>query len=339
MAAGNHTFLGIGQVEAQDRTDEYRTGVPALGSPLTVLLHAPIGRLSGVKAVNSGERAAELRLRHQGQVKSVAAEHLVAFDQGGNLYAGRLQHGALTPGSLVFTEAGALADVVDDGNGVLHDLGAPAATRGTVDYATGEFSLQWPGAVTQPATVAYTHSDYTDFVSPTQQSTTAGGAAPLTQTLGFGRVVPGSISVSDATKTFVDDGKGNLIETTGGGAAVAGSVDYVAGTITFDVATSGTITTSYTFNPFGTRLAGGAASKLLDTYGSPVPELTQQPWAAGLKGESRVGLVGACVEAGAQGTDLITCWTHFGEEPFRVEAAYSGFPPGGAVAIAGRANG
>lgn len=355
MVAGNHLFQGIGQIEAQDRSDEYRTGVPALGSALTLLLHAPAtaprGRLTGVQVVNSGELRAELRLRHQGQVKTVTTEQIVAFDQGGDLYVGRLQFGAITPGSFVATEAGALADVVDNGLGVLHDIGIPANTRGTINYVTGVISLQWPGAVTQPATVAYTHTDYTDFVSPAQTSpsitppggTGTGGVAEVFST-GTGRVNPGSVSFSTngGALTFVDDGKGTIVETTGGSAAVAGTIDYATGTITVDTAslalTAVAFTVAFTFNPFATLLAGGAASKLLDTFGSPIPELTQQPWAAGLKDENRVGLVGACTEAGANGTDLVTQWAHFGEDPFRVETAFSGFPPGGAVAVSGNAN-
>lgn len=355
MAAGNHLFLGIGQIEAQDRQDEYRTGVPALGAVLTLLLHAPAGgarsRLAGVQVVNSGETRAELRLRHQGQSKAVATEQLVAFDQGANLYVGRLQFGAITPGTFVATEAGALADVEDDGLGVLHDVGIPANVRGTIDYTTGVISLQWPGAVTQPATAAYTHTDYTDFASPAQTSpshtppgATGTGGVPEVFSTGTGRVNPGSVSFSTngGALTFVDDGKGNIIETTGASAAVAGVIDYATGIITITTATVAltavAFTVAFTFNVFATLLAGGAASKLLDTYGSPIPELTQQPWAAGLKDEARVGLVGVCVDANPNGTDLVTQWSHFGEDPFRVEIAHSGFPPGGAVAVSGNAN-
>jgi len=341
MVAGNHTFLGIGQVEAQDRISEYRTGVPSHGNPLTTLLHAPIGRLSGVKVVNSGDIACEARLRHQGATKTATTESIQAFDAGGNRFVGRLAHDSVTPGSVVVQEAGALADIVDDGAGVLHDIGIPANTRGTVDYDTGLIALTWGAGATAPVPAPYTHAADTAFVRPQQASSAAAAALPFTLQLGFGRVVPGSVAITDGNPlTFIDDGKGNIIETTGGGAVVAGTIDYGTGVVTLTATTAplaGTVAATFNFNPFATLLVGGAAAKLLDTHGSPIPELTAQPFAAGIKGESRIGLVGSCTVSGAQGTDLITQWVHYGEEPFRVEIAYSGFPPGGASAT-GAAN-
>jgi len=341
MVAGNHTFLGIGQIEAQDRYDEYRTGVPALGNPLTVLLHAAIGRLTGVKAVNSGDHPCEVRLRHQGQTRTVTTESIQALDAGSNRFVGRFAFGAVTPSSVVIAEAGALANIVDDGNGVLHDIGVPANVRGTIDYTTGLIDLTWGGAATAPVTASYTHADYTDFASPTQTTAAAAAALPYTLALGFGRVVPGSVAITDGNPlTFIDDGKGNIIETTGGGAVVRGTINYGTGVIvltTASLALAGTVTATYTFNPFGTLLAAGAACKVLDTHASPIPELTSEPFADGVSGETRMGLVGVCTVAGAQGTDLVTQWAHFGEDPFRVEIAYSGFSPGGAAAT-GHAN-
>lgn len=333
MAAGNQTFLGIGQVEAQDRFDEYRTGVPSLGNPLTVLLHAPVGRLSGVKVVNTGDIGAQVRLQHQGAVKAVVSEIIQALSAGGNRFVGALAHGSITPGSIVIHEAGVLADIVDDGAGVLHDIGIPANVRGSVNYTTGVVDLTWGAAATAPVTASYTHSAYTDFVSPQQAASKAAGVFPFTLPLGFGRVVPGSVAITDGNPlTFVDDGKGNIIETTGGGAVVRGTIDYATGIITLTAASAalaGTVAATFTFNPFGAMVVAGAGCKLLDTHGSPIPEFTAQPFAVGIKGESRIGLVGVCSGAGAQGTDLVTQWTHFGAEPFRVELAFSGFPPGG----------
>lgn len=349
MAAGNHTFLGINEIEAQDRVNEARTGVPALGSGLLLLLHASIKGTAGVSAVNVGEHPAHVRLRHQGQTKTATGEYLAALATGTNRFVGVLAHRDITPGTLVITNAGAPATVVDNGAGGLVDIGTTTA-RGTIDYANGLLALQYGAAVTEPTQAAYSHQDYTDFVSPAQATvhtpagaTGTGGVSELIQ-LGFGRVVPGSVSFSTngGALTFVDDGKGNIIETTAT-ATLAGSIDYATGLIDINTAsialTAVAATIAYTFNPFGARIVPGAAAKMLDTYASSLPELTAQPWAAGLKGESRVGLVGEAVEAGSNGTSLVTQWSHYGEEPYRVEEAYSGFPPGGVVAGSGLPNG
>lgn len=249
MVAGNHTFLGINEIEAQDRVNEERTGVPALGSGLLLLLHATIKGTSGVRAVNIGEHAAHIRLRHQGQTKSVTGEFMVAHATGTNQFVGRLAQRDITPGTVVITNAGAPATVVDNGSGVLVDTGT-TTVRGSIDYATGLIDIN-------TASIALT--------------------------------------------------------------AVA-------------------FTVAFTFNPFGARIVPGAAAKMFDTYDNSIPEFTSQPWAAGLKGEARVGLVGEADEAGANGSALVTQWSHYGEEPYRVEAAFSGFPPGGAFAVAGNSN-
>lgn len=349
MVAGNHLFLGINEVEAQDREDEVRTGVPALGSGLLLLLHAPVLGTSGVKVINVGGLRAQLRLMHQGSTKAVSGEHLVGLDAGSNAFIGKLAHGSIVPGTLVITNAGAPLTVVDDGAGGLVDVGT-TTSRGTIDYAQGLLSLQYGAAPTQPVVAAYSHTAYTDFVSPAQATshtppgaTGTGGVSELVQ-LGFGRVVPGSVSFSTngGALTFVDDAKGRIIETTGGSAAVAGSINYATGLIDISTAsialTAVAFTVTFTFNPFAAALVAGAAAKMFDTYANGIPEMTSQPWAAGLKGESRVGLVGEAMEAGAEGAALITQWSHYGADPYRVEDAFSGFPPGGAVAVAGLPN-
>lgn len=333
---GNYTFAGINEVEAQDRHDEYRTGVPALGDGQTLLdAPAPDARkiLSKVHLHNTGSHAALLRLQHQGATKSVGAEILSSFDVGGNRFTGSLQFKALVPGTVVVTEGGALADIVDDGAGTLHDLGIPANVRGTVDYVNGLLDLTWGGAATAPVTVAYDHQDATDFSSAAQALTaTAAGAYPETFQSTVGRVIPGSVSLTDGALTFVDDGKGNMIETTGGIATVVGTVDYGTGLVTLTSGTAPmsavvdatTLTTSY--NPFASLLQPGGQATA-DFLNSQIPELTQEPWADGLKGESRVSLWGECLTA-AQ-TNLITKWYHASEDPFRVDAPFSGFPAGG----------
>jgi hypothetical protein len=333
----NYEFAGIAHAEAQDRHDEYRTGVPSLGGGQVLLdAPAPTSRafISKVHAFNSGEHAALLRLRHQGTVKSVAAEILSAFAAGGNRYAGSLQNRAIVPGTIVITEAGAPVDIVDDGAGVLHDIGIPANTRGTVNYATGVVDFTWGAAATDPVTVAYDHTDAADFASAAQAETfTAAAAYPETFQTGIGRVNPGSVTLGDGALTFVDDGKGNMIETTGGVADVQGTVDYGTGVITLVGGTAplngaaNAVTIGYTYNPFASLLAAGGGQALADLYNSQIPELTNAPWAAGINGESRLQLWGESRATG--GTNLITKWYHASEDPLRVEAPFSGFPPGG----------
>jgi len=342
MVAGNHTFLGINEIEAQDRINEHRCGVPPHGTGREVLLHAPVTGTSGVRVVNVGEARCELRLRHQGQIKAVTAELLAALAATATHYVGRLQFKDITPGSVSIVNAGAPLTIVDDGAGVLHDTGVPTAVRGTIDYATGLIDFTYGAAPTEPVQIAYSHSDYTDFASPQQASSAAAGAFPFALQLGFGRVNPGSVSITEGTPlTFVDDGKGNIIETTGGIAVVVGTIDYATGLVTLTSASgalAGTVTATYTFNPFAAHLVRGAAAKMLDTYDSSLPEFTAQPWAVGIGGETRVGLVGEATEANPNGASLVTQWAHYGEEPYRVEGSYSGFPPGGAFAVAGNSN-
>jgi hypothetical protein len=336
--SNNYSFAGIGHVEAQDRTDEYRTGVPSLGDGQELLTApAPGARqiLSRVHAHNTGEEAAFLRLMHQGASKVVAAELLAAFADTATHYAGSLQFKAITPGSVTITNAGAPVDIVDDGLGVLHDVGIPANTRGTVDYANGVLDWTFGGAPTQPVSVAYTHTDYTDFASATQTTSHVSGGdgtggTPELIPLTFGRVVPGTIAFTDGGgDTFVDDGKGNIVETTVT-SVVVGTVDYATGIITVLTATdaiTGTFNVTYQFNPFASLLAAAGGQALMDLFNAQIPELTQEPWADGLKGEARVGLWGES-RSNAQ-TNLVTMWGHASEEPFRVEAPFSGFPPGG----------
>ena len=63
---------------------------------------------------------------------------------------------------------------------------------------------------------------------------TGTGANPVTGTLQFKAVIPGSISITDGTETFTDDGVGNLVGSAGG----TGTVDYITGAVsmTFNVA-------------------------------------------------------------------------------------------------------
>ena len=330
----NYEFAGIGHAEAADRCDEYHTGVASLGDGQSLLeAPAPTSRsfLNKVGVANTGAQAAILRLRHQGSVKTVAAEILSAFNVAGNRFAGKLQYRALTPGSLVITEGGALADVVDDGAGVLHDIGIPANVRGSVNYTTGVIDMTWGAGATAPVTIAYTHTDAMDFASVQQSNAVVpAGSYPEALATSIGRVNPGSVSLTDGAEVFVDDGKGNMVETTGGIATVRGTIDYGTGAIALTGGSgvlANPVTITYTYNPFASLLNAGGTCGLFDMYNSQIPELTSEPWADGVKGESLIVLWGE--SRSATQTSLLTKWYHAGSDPFRVNAPFSGFPAGG----------
>jgi len=328
---GNYLYAGVDQVEAQDRLNEHRTGVPGLGAGFGALLAAPIRRTTCVKACNTGEHGAEIRLRHGSSTKAVTAENLVAFG-GLTVYRGKLQYGLIVPGSVVVADPGANPDLVDsDNDGILYEVGTTVA-RGTISYVDGSLDITYGAASTAPLAIAYNHTAPTDFVSPAQTTNQAAAAFPFTMALSFGRVNPGSVVIVDsaAPPAYIDDGKGNIIETTAAAEAVQGTIDYATGIITItggSAALAGTVTATFTFNPFGVLLAGGGGSATTVLYPGQIPELSDEPWADGAKGEDEVWMVG--VGRTAAGAHLITQWTHWGEEPYRVRQVYSAFPPGG----------
>lgn len=336
----NYEFAGVGHAEAQDRKDEHRTGVPSQGAG-TVLLDAPVQtsrqRLSKVHVMNNGEQGALLRMLHQGAVKALGlgGRWLTGLSQVGNRVAGRLVHKSIVPGSVVIQEAGALANIVDSaGDGVLHDVGVPANVRGSINYVTGDIDFTWGGAATEPQLIDLNHTDYTDFTSVAQSATfTAAGAYTETFQTAIGRLVPGFVTLGDGALTFIDDGRGLMLETTGGSEAVQGTVDYATGVITLTGgsaplnAGAGAVTIGSRYNPFASLLSKAGGCMLLDLYPSQLPELTTEVWADGIKGESRLGLWGES-RSNPQ-TSLTTQWYHSGEDPFRVDAPFSGFPPGG----------
>lgn len=341
MPDTGYVFQGVGHVEAQNRDNSVRTGVPGLGAG-AVLAHATVKRTAAVEAHNVGEEAAHVRLRHQGATKTRTNEYLVALAAGGNRYVGKLGQKDIVPGTVSITNGGAPATIVDvdvagdpTPNGELYDTGT-ATLRGTINRVTGVIDFTYGAAPTEPVRITYQHTDYTDFASPSQSTVTATGGVdpgvtPFVQTLGFGRVNPYSIAMADGgAQTYVDDGKGNIVETTGASADKVGTVDYARGIITLNEtgtgALTGNMTTTYTFNPFAALLAKAGGAKLLDVF-SQIPEFTAEAWADGIKGESRIGLWGE--SRSSTQTNLVTTWVHFGEEPYRVEAPFTGFPPGG----------
>lgn len=332
------SFAGIGFAESQNRESEHRSGLPAQGAG-AILLSAPVKRTCAVAAMNQGPQGAHVRMKHQGADKTVSGEYLTALAASSTHYVGKLQFGAIVKGSVSITNAGAPVTIVDDSAGGLYDtgfVGVAANKRGTINYTTGNIDLTFGASPTEPVQADYQHADYADFESASQTTTKAAAAYPFTIQSGIGRVVPGSIAITETTPlTFVDDGKGNIIETTGGGAVNSGSVDYATGVVTITTGTAslaGTVTMTYKYNPFAALLAAAGGQKLLDIY-SMLPELTNAPYAAGVKGESKIGLWGETRFNSA--TSAITTsflqvkWMHFGEEPFRVTEDFASFPAGG----------
>lgn len=326
-------FQGVGYIEGQDRYNEHRTGVPAQGAG-AILQTAQTRRTTKVFVVNSGEHDVHARLRHQGTTKTQTNENLTALAQSATVYSGALQYKSIVPGSVSFTNAGAPPTIVDDGQGNLYDMGfvgVAANLRGTINYALGTFTLTYGAAPTQPVRATYQHTDAVDFASALQTTTKAAGALPYTIQSGFGRVNPGSVTLTDGTRTWIDDGKGNIIETVGASAIVkAGTIDYATGIVTLTAgdAPVGTVTYTYTFNPFAGLVVKAAGCKLLDLMGeSQLPELTTQAWAAGIKNETTLSLWGETRDT--QQSNLVCQWFFFGEDPYRVTEVFSGFPPGG----------
>lgn len=329
---GSYTFAGIGAAEAKSREDEYRSGVPAAGAGLTALLSAPSLRTTGIRVMNQGEADALIALAHGSKEKAVTAERLTASRISSTVYRGKLQFGNIKPESVTIAVTAGPGPLTDpDGDGKLLD--AALVERGTINYRTGAFSLTFASAVTEPVTAAYTHTDFTQFASPSQSQTqAAGGAYPETITTGFGRVVPGSIAVTDGTRTFVDDGKGKMIETTAGASVVTGTVDYALGIIILTSGSAplaGTVTTTYTFNPFAVLLVKGGGSHGASLLSDTIPELGSEAYADGLKGETRVCLLGVSRDV-SKSTNVVAWFAHHVEDSYRVEQENSNFPPGGA---------
>jgi len=327
---GNYSYAGIGAAEAKDRENEHRTGVPGAGAGLTALLSAPTRFTTGLRVMNQGSSGALVALAHGSATKSQAGEHLAALGNPLTIFRGKLAFGSLVPGTLLITIPGAPADVVDDGNGGLVDIGT-STSRGTIDYFNGILDMTLGAAATAPVTAAYDHNDWVQFASAQTSTPTAATSYPEVLPLGFGRVVPGSVSLTDGVETFVDDAKGNMIETTGGIASVEGSIDYATGVITLTGGT-GTLanptTVTYSFNPFATLLVAGGASSGVPLLSDAIPELGSEAYADGIKGESKLALLGVSRDAGT--TDLVTMWAHHVEEPYRVKEEFTSFPAGGA---------
>lgn len=71
-------------------------------------------------------------------------------------------------------------------------------------------------------------------------------AAATTASLAWVPVAPGSVSITDGTNTYTDDGAGKLLKK---GATDAGSIDYATGALNFTTAPgAGTWTATYTYN-------------------------------------------------------------------------------------------
>jgi uncharacterized repeat protein (TIGR01451 family) len=135
-------------------------------------------------------------------------------------------------------------------------------------------------------------------------------------------------------KLVVYDGKGNIIQTDAT-IGVKGTVDYAAGVIVLTTGTAigASTASSFKFNPFAAVLVAGGSAKLLDLF-SQIPELTNAAYGAGIRNETSLVLDGEgnlanSPSAAAKGTNIVSQWSHYSEEPYRVQAVFSGFQPGG----------
>jgi hypothetical protein len=328
---GNYSFAGIGAAEAKDRFNEHRTGVPPVGGK-AALLSAPVRYTTGVDVMNQGSEPADIRLAHGSSDKAVTAEILSALVTGA-VVRGQLAKGAILPGSLSVTDSTGSPQVVSDVNadGLLLDGGG--VQRGTINYLTGELDLTFAGAAVAPVTTSYTHNDFVEFAFAQTQTFTAAAGYPEQFLTQFGRIVPGTVTLTDGALTLVDDAKGNMIETTGGIATVVGTIDYALGQIDL---TSGTgnlngganlTIVGYSFNPFGSLLQAGGTFVGFSLLSPDIPEIGSESFADGVKGESRLALIGECRTN--RTTNLLTRWYHHCEEPYRVKEEYTAFGPGG----------
>lgn len=330
----DYSFNGIQPNEAQDRISDMASGVPSQGAG-QVILAAPPRRSASVHVVNTGDADVILRLLHGQKDKTQTNEQIQALAASSTHYVGKVQYKSIVPGTVSITNAGAPLTIVDDGLGGLYDtgfVGVAASKRGTVNYVTGQIDFTYGAGPTKPVRATYHHTDYTDFLSSTVTDVVASTATPQTIQLTYGRVAPGTVAFADTNPlTYVDDGKGNIIEITAGQFVKRGTIDYGTGTISLASASAGpagNYTITYKWNPFASVLKNSGGCKLLDVF-NMIPELTGAAWGGGIKGESLLGLF---AESRASRSSAVRVqWAHYGEEPFRVTELYSSVQPGGEI--------
>lgn len=331
---GNYSFGGIGAAEAKDRENEHRTGVPSQTGRYAPLLAVALKYLTGVRVTNQGSATADVRLGHGGSTKTQTTELMTSFMVSTTVYRGRVQFDGIVPGTVVVAAAagpGALTDA--DGDGILYDAGLVA--RGTIVYATGVVDITFAGAVTELVTITYQHTDWTQFSMAQVQTFTAAGAYPEAFALQFGRVVPGTVTLTNGALVFADDGKGNMVQTNTA-PAVQGSIDYGTGLVTLTggsatlATTGGGTSIAYSFNPFAAVVVAGGGQLKAPLLPGALPEFDNEAWADGVKGESEVVLLGQTTDQSGT-TNLVTYWAHHvgDDEGFRVREIFSGFPAGG----------
>jgi hypothetical protein len=327
---GSYSFAGIGAAEAKPRENEYRSGVPPAGAGLTPLLSMPAMRTTGVRVMNQGEADSLIVLGHGNKEKAITGEYLVGAFVSTTVYRGKLQFGAVKPKSVTISAAAGPVPLTDPaGDGVLKD--AALVARGTINYRTGEFGITFASAVTEPVLAAYTHTDFSQFESPVQTNTQAAAAYPFTMAAPFGRLVPRSVSMTDGVRTFVDDGKGRMVESTGGGAVLRGTVDYGTGVVVLTSgsgALAGTVTMTSKFNPFGALVVKGGGAHGVNILSDAIPELGSEAWADGIKGEASACILG--VSRSGLSSNIVAWVSHHLEESYRVREEYAAFPAGGA---------
>lgn len=243
---GEYSFNGVGNEPNAKKMSSQMIGALPFGSlqnakpQLDVLAERVVA--AEFRTVK-GDDNVRVITRVGGKTTSVSGLPTVADSTGANTAAGVLPNRSITPGTVLFTHGGAGSNVEDDGEGVLQDEGGGTA-RGTIDYESGEYSYEASGAKGE-TTVAYDHTDYISVSggSQSENSTDGAGSPNFSDSTAY-PIVPGTLVMDDQgtpSQTFVDDGKGNVIQTNAAD-AVVGTVNYGTGAISFTAA--GNITTS-----------------------------------------------------------------------------------------------
>lgn len=133
----------------------------------------------------------------------------------------------IQPGTLRIKAPG-FADVEDDKDGSLYDVGANHDTddsRGYLDYDDGTVECSWAGVPTGAITATFKTTDGQDHTQTVEATIASEGLIDPLQ------VVPGSVKITSGNGlTLVDDGDGKLYFEDDAAKKSRGSVNYSSGT-------------------------------------------------------------------------------------------------------------
>ncbi len=261
---GEYSFNGVGTPPDADKNASLMLGANRKGTlqnskPPVVALAERVVAVN-LRAVRG---SADIRtiVKVGGKVITVTGREATNDKTGANTAAGVLPNLNLVPGSITFHLSGAGNDIEDDGNGVLVDVGT-STVRGSINYETGAYSFTGSGAITN-LTVDYQHTDYisvSDGAATPEVDTTGAGTVAQTHTTSF-PIVPGTWSAADTgAQTYVDDGKGNVIQTNPAQHLKVGTIDYVNGVVTITASAAViavSLTHNYTKDKYNKKVAAG----------------------------------------------------------------------------------